>query len=370
MPENELNRYRKQIDTIDKSIVELLRERSEISVQIGLIKKNRNLEVYHPDREVQIFQRLQAYNSNSQFPDRALFQIYREIIGVSRKLQRPLSIGYLGPEASYTHMAALRHFGAVTECVSRKSIPDVFSAVETGECDYGVVPVENSTEGVVSHTLDRMLRSPLQISAEEFMPIHHCLLSNAENLSSVKTVYAHPQSFSQCRRWLEENLHQAEFIECSSNTKAAQLAVANRSAAAIAGVVAAEVYALTVLAENIEDSHENITRFLIIGKSACRATGKDKTSLVCTIQDKPGALLEILQVFSSRKINMTKIESRPTRQRAWEYQFFIDIEGHESQPEVKASLEDLMHRTRFLRVLGSYPVSRSAATTPPRQELS
>lgn len=355
MDQTGLNNYRIEIDKIDRKIVELLAERSQISIKIGKLKQDCELEVYHPDREKQIYQKLLNYNLRSDFPDISLLHLYREIIGVSRKLQLPLIVAYLGPEASYTHMAALQHFGTCTDTKSCRLIADVFSAVESGDADLGVVPVENSTEGVVNHTLDRMLLSSLRISAEEFMPINHCLLSKNSSLSEINSVYAHPQSFSQCRKWLEENLQHVEFIECSSNARAAQFAVENEKVAAIAGQNAAEVYALNILQEHIEDANENITRFLIVGKIYCSPTGHDKTSIVCSIKDKPGALLTILQVFSRRKINMTRIESRPTRQRAWEYQFFIDIDGHEEDPLVREALDDLMQQTRFLKVLGSYP---------------
>ena len=279
-------------------------------------------------------------------------------MSASRSLQSPLRIAYLGPKATYTHMALRRHFGSAVEGIPVESIEETFKAVENGKAAYGVVPVENSTEGVVTHTLDRFVDSQLNIVSEIYMNISHCLLSKAEGMGDVKKIYAHPQSFSQCRQWLNNNLSGIEKQETSSNSRAAELAAGDPTAAAIAGKVAGGVYDLNILASHIEDNPENMTRFLVIGKSLCEPTDMDKTSLVCSVNDRPGALHDLLSAFSGRSINMTRIESRPTRKKAWQYLFFIDLEGHASNPAIKTTLEELEETIQYIRVLGSYPVGR------------
>jgi len=356
MSEETLEKLRKKIDEVDKSLVGLLNKRLEYVKDVGEAKRDSNLRIYHPERENQVLRKIELFNEN--FPVESLKQIWIEIMAVSREMQSPLKIAYLGPEATYTHMAVLRQFGSAGEVMPIKSIYDVFQTVETGNANFGVVPIENSTGGAVNHTLDRFLDSSLKIVAEIYLNVSHCLLSGAEDISSIKKIYSHAQSIVQCRSWIQNNLPNAEINETSSNAKAASVASWDKFGAAIAGRVAADVYDLNVLAEGIQDNSINITRFLVIGDETSKKTGDDKTSLVCSVQDKAGALQELLSTFSKRGINMNKIESRPSRTKAWEYLFYIDIDGHIDDDNVKATLEDLEAVTKFVKILGSYPKGR------------
>lgn len=356
--EKELSELRGKIDSLDSEIIARMNERLEIAVRIGKLKSDGKLPVFHPEREKQVLEHILDLNRDRVLPDSALISIYTELMSASRALQRPLKIAYLGPKATYTHMALQKHFGSSVEAIPVESISDTFNAVESGAAEYGVVPVENSTEGVVTHTLDQFIDSNLIIVSEIYMNISHCLLSTCTDITKIKKVYSHPQSFAQCRRWLQNNLGDAEQNETSSNSKAASIVVWDKFSAAIASNVAASVYDLAILARNIEDNPENITRFLVIGKTLCRETGKDKTSLVCSVKDKPGALHDLLAAFSGRGINMTKIESRPTRRKAWEYNFYIDLSGHVDSPQIREALTELEETTQFIKVLGSYPVGR------------
>ena len=356
--DKKLLELRQQIDRLDSEIISKLNERLEVAVSIGKLKNDGKIPVFHPEREKEVLDHILALNQDRVLPDNALVNIYTELMSASRALQRPLKIAYFGPKATYTHMALHKHFGSSVEAIPVETITDTFNAVESSAVEYGVVPVENSTEGVVSHTLDQFIDSQLIIVSEIFMKISHCLLSTMHDIKKIKKGYSHPQSFSQCRRWLQNNLSHAELMESSSNSKAASIVSWDKFAAAIASHVAAGVYNLTILARGIEDNPENITRFLVIGKTLCKPTGEDKTSLVCSVKDKPGALHDLLAAFSSRGINMTKIESRPTRKKAWEYLFFIDLAGHVDSPLIQEALLELENSTQFLRVLGSYPIGR------------
>ncbi len=358
MSEKALEDLRKKIDEVDLSLVGLLNKRLGFVKEVGEAKKNGNLPVYHPDRENQVLKKIESYNES--FPIESLKQIWIEIMAVSREVQSPLKVAYLGPEATYTHMAVLKQFGSAGEILPIKSIYDVFQTVETGNANFGVVPIENSTGGAVNHTLDRFLDSPLKIVAEIYLNVSHCLLSGAEDLSSITKIYSHAQSIVQCRSWIQSNLPDAEINETSSNAKAASVASWDKFGAAIAGRVAADVYGLNVLAEGIQDNAINITRFLVIGNETSKMTGNDKTSFVCSVQDKSGALHDLLSTFSKRGINMNKIESRPSRTKAWEYLFYIDIDGHIDEDNVKATLKDLESVTKFVKILGSYPKGRLA----------
>ncbi|MBI3737134.1 prephenate dehydratase, partial [Candidatus Sumerlaeota bacterium] len=276
---------------------------------------------------------------------------------VCLNLQAPQTIGFLGPEATYSHIAATRAFGRSARFVPYESITDIFRAVEKHQAHFGIVPIENSTGGVIHVTLDELMTSELSICAEIYIPIRHNLLCLGPK-SKIKRICTHPQVLSQCRVWLRENLPGVQLIEVGSSGEGAKLARKDKRTATIGSKLAAELYKLPILEEGIEDQKDNVTRFLIIGKQSPRPSGNDRTSVMFSIKDEPGALFHLLQPFAQRKINLTKIESRPTRRRAWDYIFFLDIEGHISKPEILEAVESLRPHCTFLRVLGSYPVDR------------
>jgi chorismate mutase/prephenate dehydratase len=282
-------------------------------------------------------------------------RLFREIMSACLALEQPLRIAYLGPEGTFTQAAALKHFGHSVQTDSHYSIDEVFREVEAGASQYGVVPVENSTEGVITHTLDMFLNSPLKITGEVQLRIHHNLLSTLEALSAVRRVYSHQQSLAQCRGWLDEHLAGVERVAVSSNAEAARLAAQDKEAAAIASRAAADIYGLRVLVANIEDEPDNTTRFIVIGREQVPPSGKDKTSLLLSATNKPGALHQLLSPFAQHGISMTRIESRPSRRGVWEYVFFVDIEGHAADARVAQALDELRNEAAMLKVLGSYP---------------
>ena len=284
----------------------------------------------------------------------SLRAIYREIMSSALVLQKSLTVAYLGPEATFTHQAAIRRFGASLRYSPMKTITDVFTEVSKHRADYGVVPVENSTEGVVTHTLDMFVDSDLQIVAQIVLPVQHCLLADCPR-SQIRKLYAHPQALGQCRAWVQANLPRVEIIETSSNARSAELAAKEKRAAAIAGLLAAERYDVPVLDYDIQDSVVNVTRFLVLGRQCSPPTGKDRTSLLISITDKVGALHRALACFRRFRINMTKIESRPSKRKAWEYFFFIDCDGHVSDRRVAKAIAQLEEQCNFVKVLGSYP---------------
>jgi chorismate mutase / prephenate dehydratase len=356
MPKNPLEQLRSRIDRLDDQLLALLNERARAALKIGVEKARRQEEVYASTREQQILERL-ASGNKGPLPDEAVDEIFRAVINNCRLLQKALMITYLGPEATFTHQAALKHFGRSAGYNPAKSITDVFDDVEKGRADYGVVPIENSTEGVVNHTLDMFLESDLVICAEREDPIGHDLLGSMDSLKKVKAVVSHPQALAQCRRWLESHLPGVAIKEAASTADAAAQAALHGDAAAIASPLAAELYHLKTLAPRIQDAKNNRTRFLIIGRQAPRAstTGRDKTSLLLSVKDRVGALHELLGVFKTQGLNLTKIESRPTKKKAWEYVFFIDLKGHLSEPVVKRALEAIAPCCLHMKVLGSYP---------------
>ncbi len=292
-----------------------------------------------------------------KFPKKAIKHIFREIISASRKLEFPIKVAFLGPDASYTHLACIEKFGTSTDMVAVKSISDVFKEVENEKCNYGVVPIENSFEGVVNHTLDMFVEGNLKICSEVYLKISHCLLTNCDKIEDIKKIYAHPQSLAQCRNYIENNLSQVERNEVSSNSKAASIAEWDKYAAAIASEAAASVYNLKVLDSDIQDAKENYTRFIIIGNEIPEPSNNDKTSILCSITDKPGALMSILEPFKYFNTNLTKIESRPSKKKAWDYLFFIDIDGHINEEKVKNSVEKVKEHCQYVKILGSYPKS-------------
>ncbi len=349
-----LESLRKKIDLVDKSIIELLNKRAAFSRDIGKLKLRLDKSIYSPDREKKVLARLARLNKGP-LKREAIEAIYREIMSGSLSLEKSLVIAYMGPRASFSHQAALKKFGSLVEYFAGDTISDVFNEVEKGNCDYGVVPIENSIEGAVTHTMDMLVDSDLRICAQIILEISHNLLSKSK-INTLKKVYSNPQVFGQCRLWLERNLPRVEWIEVTSTSRAAQICAKEKNSASIASVLAAQVYGLKVVAKDIEDTPHNITRFLVIGKYGVSPTGEDKTSIMFSIKDKVGALHDMLVSFRKYRINLTRIESRPSKRKAWDYYFFVDLQGHQSNPRVKKALLELENKCKFLKILGSYPV--------------
>ncbi len=348
----EIEKIRKKIDHLDEKILDLLDERGKLTAEIGEIKKEKGLKPFSPERENKILSKLDK--RETALPTEGLKAIYREIISSCRRIQEPVRVCYLGPGGSFTHQAANRRFGSQADYKAVESIEDVFVDVEHGRCDYGVVPIESSLEGMVTRTLDMFIESNNKISNEILLPISHCLLSNT-GIKNIKVIYSHPQALAQCRGWIRRNLPLAEVKETSSTSEAARIAVRKKNAAAIGSSIAAEIYGLKVVEENIQDRRETYTRFLVIAKTSGGESGNDKTSIMFSIQDKVGALYEILKPFSAKKINLTKIESRPSKMGPWDYYFFVDFEGHEEDKKIREVLRDVKKHCVFLKTLGSYP---------------
>ncbi len=345
---------RKQIDHIDLQIVGALNKRSQVILKIRELKKKLGKGIYSPEREQQVLQRLERLN-RGPMPKEALESIYREIMSSALALEKPLKIAYLGPQATFTHLAAIKKFGQQLEYVPCDSISGVFREVEKQNCDYGVVPIENSIEGAVTHTLDMLIDSDLKICAQIVMNISHNLLGRGAR-KAIRKIYSNPQVFSQCRIWLQENFSKAELIDVSSTARAAQIAGAEKNSACIASILAARIYGLRVFEKNIEDSPSNLTRFLVICSKASGApSGNDKTSVVFSIKDRVGALYDMLVPFKKYRINLTKIESRPSKKRVWDYYFFLDLEGHIRDKNVARALKELEGEAKYLKILGSYP---------------
>ena len=350
----ELEKLRKRIDEIDQEILNLLNKRTTIVLDVAHIKRHENATYYSPEREREIVDRLTSLNKGP-FPNETLKFIYREILSASLALEEPLSVAYLGPSATFTHLAALRHFGSSARFVPTESIKGVFDAVDSNKAEYGVVPIENSTEGVVSYTLDLFVDYDLKVAAEVMLDIAQNLISRSGDKSKIKKVFSNPHAAAQCRRWLEANLPNIPIHEITSTAKAAEVASQDDDAAAIASELAAKVYNLQFVEKSIEDNKHNFTRFLIISKTSPVKSGKDKTSIMFSIKDKPGALYDILFPFKTAKINLTKIESRPSKRKAWEYIFFVDMEGHVEDKKLKKAIEEVKDYCLYLKILGSYP---------------
>ncbi len=350
----EISDVRKRIDQIDKELVEMLNQRAECALEIGKMKQKGDRSIFAPEREVQVLSGV-LKNNKGPLSDKTMGAIFREVISACRALEKPISVAYFGLPGSYTHIASILKFGDSTDFVSSNTIPDVFNAVERKDTNYGVVPVENSTEGIVSHTLDMFLLSDLRICAEIYAPISHNLLSAGTDLAQVKRVYSMPQAIAQCRNWLATNLPGVEVMEVSSTTKGAKMCEGYPTSAAIASALAAKEYGLNIVAEGIEDNPHNKTRFLVVGYSKPTPSGRDKTSVVFAVPHKSGSLYHALTVFDSEGINLTMIESRPTKQMPWEYIFFVDCQGHEQDEAMQRALARLGEMAMFVRVLGSYP---------------
>ena len=345
---------REKIETVDDQILRLLNQRADIVLEVGKVKSKGNFNFYDPKREKEILHRLTSKNAGF-FPVHAISPVFHEIISGCRSLEVNLEVVYLGPEATNTHLACLEHFGSSIHALPKEGIPDVFESVEKGEASFGVVPVENTTEGSVSRTLDMLMESEVKIGGEIMMRISHDLLSLNGKPEDIQKIYSHPQALGQSRKWLRKNYPSTPLIETASTAKAAQMAAEDSSGGAIASSFAARLYGLKIVKAQIEDYFHNYTRFLVLGRQSAERTGKDKTSILFSISHAPGTLNEVLKHFSERGINLTRIESRPVRDRAWEYVFFIDFEGHAKDEPVKELLTELEKKTLFLKCLGSYP---------------
>ena len=352
-----LDTLRNEIDSIDTEILELLNKRARFVLEIGETKKKEQMEFYVPEREQAVLRRLVERNAGP-FPDKALKNVFREIMSASLSLEKPLKAAFLGPVATFTHQACMQHFGGSGEFVPKKDIADVFDDVEKGRADFGVVPIENSTEGVVSHTLDLFVSSNLKICAEVMLKISLALMNKTGRIEDIVKVCSHPNPLAQSRLWVKNNLPNALVFDVSSTAQAAQMASEDPSIAAIASVAAASLYDLRVIEKNIEDNANNFTRFLVIGKGESKPTGSDKTSLMFAVKDSPGALYKMLKPFAEKNINLTKIESRPLKTKAWEYVFFVDLDGHTSDGKVMGAIKELEGNCSFLKILGSYPKSQ------------
>jgi chorismate mutase/prephenate dehydratase len=353
-----LSQIRSSIDSLDGQIVELLNQRARQVLKIGALKAKDSMHFYAPHREIQVYRRVARLNKGP-FPPDALHSVYREVMSGALSLESQLKIAYFGQLGTNTHIAALEKFGSSAQYVAGSSLKDVFLEVERDRAHYGVVPIENSTEGTINHTLDLFVESELKICSEIYLPITYTLMSLSGRMEQVKKVYSHPQPLAQCRLWLEANLPGVKIIESSNTAKAAQIATKDPSAAAIAPEMAARIYRLRAIARRIEDMQDNFTRFLVIGNTIAEKTGDDKTSLMVSIKDKVGALYDLLLPFRKQGLNLTGIESRPSRKKAWDYYFFIDFLGHVQDAKVQAAIASVEKATLTVKVLGSYPRSES-----------
>lgn len=354
--EKELAKLRVSIDAVDDKLLELLNKRAGLAQTVAETKRGDGSSFYRPDRERSLIDRLQDQNPGP-FPGEAIRPVFQEVVSACLSLEQGMEIAYLGPEATFTHQAVKRHFGTSARVIPCGTINAVFHEVQSGEAAYGVVPVENSSEGVVNHTLDCFVDSPLVIAAEIVVPVEHCLLAR-DGLSeaNIERVYSHPQALAQCRSWLSNNLSRASLVQSASTADAARSAAGDTAGAAVAAELAARMYGLNVLRRNLQDHSDNITRFLVISREMAPVANEDgvKTSLLMTLPDHPGALLNVLSLFSQASINLSKIESRPTRRKAWDYVFFLDLDGHHNEPKIADVLSSITKTCDLLKVLGSY----------------
>lgn len=353
-----LSEIRSKIDATDGKILGLLSERAELVHLVGELKRQSGEPYYAPEREEALLRRLVADNKG-RLPESSVRAIYREVLSSMRALEQEITVAYLGPRATFSHQAAAAHFGSAVNFSPERTIGDVFEAVERGRAHYGVVPIENSLEGAVNATLDRFMDTTVKICAQVFLPVELNLLGRG-SLAEVKKIYSHPQPFGQCRRWLSEHLPSAECVEVASTARAAELAAAEKNAAAVSSAMAGEIFGLPVLAASIQDAPDNLTRFFVVGRQDARPSGSDKTSLMFAVKDQPGALAKALEPFEKAGISLTRIESRPSKRRPWEYYFFADFAGHPDDPVVAAALQELDRVCAFTRILGSYPDAKSA----------
>jgi chorismate mutase / prephenate dehydratase len=350
---DKLDELRKQINQIDDSIVELVQKRVKCAKNVGKLKDSEGSVVYDPGRELKILRRL-SEKLQPPVTEKDISNIFREIISLCRNIEKPQRIAFLGPEDTFTHMAAVQRFGYSATHIPVASFPKVFDAVENNRADYGLVAIENSSQGTVPATVDSFLDSQLKICAEVYIEAVHNLVSK-HPLSEIKTVYSHPQGLAQCRLWLEKNLPNADLIDVSSTAQGAAKAAVTPNTGAISSRPAAEKHNLDILAESIQDISNNITRFLVVGHHDGVRSGHDKTSMILLVHNRPGALFESLRYFSELNINLLKIDSRPTRREAWEYAFFIDCDGHREDEKIKKVLAQLEEKSLYVKLLGSYP---------------
>jgi len=351
----ELERLRGAIDRIDDEILEALNRRASLARQIGTLKVG---QAYRPEREAQVLRRIKEKNPGPLAAE-AVALLFREIMSACLALERPITVAYLGPRGTFSERAALKHFGVAADARATPSIDEVFRAVESATADFGVIPVENSTEGAVGRSLDLMPQTPLKVCGEVVVRIHHHLMAKAKpaSLGDVKRVFSHGQSLAQCHEWLNANLPKAERVAVSSNAEAARRAAEEANYSAVAGEMAAEHYKLEILASNIEDEPNNTTRFLVLGNYAPKPSGRDKTSIILSARNRAGAVYEMLTPFATRGVSMTKFESRPSKVALWEYLFLVDIEGHRDDANVAAALTEVEKIAGYLKVLGSYPAA-------------
>lgn len=348
-----LDELRNQIDELDAQLVALLNARTKAAIDIGRVKQANGQAIYVPAREKAVLDRVTGLNAGP-LTAHSLCAIYREIMSAALALEHDLKIAYLGPSATFTHQAARSRFGASVEYAACQTISDVFTAVQKGAADYGVIPIENSTEGAVTHTLDEFINTPLRICAEIYLRISHHLMS-AGPVEDIKRLYSNPQVFGQCRRWLLENMPRVDLVPVSSTARAAEMAAKEADSGALASELAAELYGLTVWHPDIQDITGNTTRFLVVGTQYGEPTGTDKTSICFSVKHKAGALCSALDVLRKHGLNMTKIESRPSKTRQWEYVFFVDVEGHAADTKVATALTELNEHCAQVTVLGAYP---------------
>lgn len=346
---------RERIDQLDEKIQQLISERAQVAEQVAQAKQGAEDETfYRAEREAEVLRKVMARNQGP-LSDEEMARLFREIMSACLALEQVMTIAFLGPEGTFTQAAALKHFGHSVQTTPLATISDVFREVESGTASYGVVPVENSTEGVIHHTLDQFMRSSLSICGEVELRIHHHLLATKDDLKDINKIYSHQQSLAQCREWLDTHMQGIPQQNVSSNAEAARLVTQDPTSVAIAGEAAAEIYGLKIISQNIEDEPDNTTRFLVIGKRATPASGSDKTSMLVSTYNKPGALHVMLEPFVKHNISMSRIESRPSRRGMWDYVFFIDIEGHREDDNIAKAITELEQAASFVKVLGSYP---------------
>jgi chorismate mutase/prephenate dehydratase len=351
---DELASLRAGIDAVDEEIVHLLDQRARLARRIGEIKLENGLEAYAPARERAVLDRVAALGAGD-FPKRGLEAVFREIISSSISLEARLKVAYLGPESTFTHEAALRSFGASVELEPQTTVAEVFTRVERGEAEHGIVPVENSMEGAVTHTLDELMNSPLKVCGEVYLPVSQNLISSEPSLDRVRVVCSHPMALAQAAAWLRHHLPGARLEEVESTAEAARRAAREPGAAAVGSVLAAEAHHLNVLARSIQDARTNATRFIVLGRAWAGRTGRDKTSVVFSVKDRPGVLRDALAAFAEEGINLTRIESRPSRKRAWTYVFFADFDGHPEEERVQRALAALEDHCPYVSLIGAYP---------------
>ena len=355
MSDSELERLRGRIDEVNDRILEALSERARLAREIGTLKVG---QAYRPEREAQVLRRIKEAN-RGPLSGETVALLFREIMSACLALERPITVAYLGPRGTFRESATFKHFGHAAVGLPAPSIDEVFRSVESGAADFGVVPVENSTEGAVGRSLDLMPRTPMRVCGEVIVRIHHNLMAKSApaRLGDIRRVFSHGQSLGQCHEWLNANLPHAERVAVASNAEAARRAAEEPHSAAVAGEAAAEHYGLAILAANIEDEPNNTTRFLVLGDYQPGPSGRDKTSMVLSARNRAGAVYEMLTPFATRGVSMTKFESRPSREALWEYLFFVDIEGHRDDPQVAAALADVGRIAGYIKVLGSYPAA-------------